>query len=310
MGRLDTETPRTWEQSPQENPPKNRLTLIFNNQQQESLSNAKGQNVDLNLAQKAVVPNASSFRSGSHSVCLEEKNWEYCYCFLRGSKNITFPKPAMTQSSILLLLVDEIAHQQNNDQLSYGFWFLTFYTLSILFSKSCSQAWPLPMVKDTVWKCQKQLCVIPVLKWCLCSTSTASATHAHWAAGMLGDAENLLLLLELSHRSSRTVTATLTGQCAVAQLLPVSWPAAHAALGRCSCGSKNLLSNPPFAIPQKEASLSCGCSILLKNKCTAGKVHTQTCTFFSQPGTMDNLFGFVWKELGDQNDEVQLACTY
>lgn len=40
--------------------------------------------------------------------------------------------------------------------------------------------------------------------------------------------------------------------------------------------------------------------------------------FFSQPGPVDvfksnrcdTLFGFVWKELEDQNHEVQLACTY
>ena len=63
---------------------------------------------------------------------------------------------------------------------------------------------------------------------------------------MPGGAENLLLLLELTRRSSGTVTVTLRGQRALAQLLAVSWPAARAALGWRSCGSKNLLSNPPL----------------------------------------------------------------
>lgn len=40
----------------------------------------------------------------------------------------------------------------------------------------------------------------------------------------------------------------------------------------------------PFAILRQEASLHCGCSAFLKNKCTSGKVHTQTRTFFLSQG--------------------------
>lgn len=86
----------------------------------------KRQNAVLNLTQKTVVPNASGFRSDSHSICSEEMDQEYYYCFLWCSMNITQSKPAVTQSSILLLLVDEIARQQNTNQLSYRFRFLAF----------------------------------------------------------------------------------------------------------------------------------------------------------------------------------------
>lgn len=148
--------------------------------------------------------------------------------------------------------------------------------------KSCSQAWPLPMVKATLWKCQKQLCESPVLKWCPCTTLTASATHAHRAARTLGDAENLLLLLELSHRSSGTATVMLTvcRGTAAPGLLACSTCCIWLVLMWKQKPSEQY----PFAILQQEASLHCGCSAFLKNKCTSGKVHTQTCTFFLSQG--------------------------
>lgn len=60
---------------------------------------------------------------------------------------------------------------------------------------------------------------------------------------------------------------------------------------------------PHFATPQREASLRCGCSALLKNKCTAEKGRRQTCTFFLSQGLwmfqVQSMwhFGFIWKSL-------------
>lgn len=130
----------------------------------------------------------------------------------------------------------------------------------------------LQVVKATLWKCQRWLCERPVLKWCPCTTLPTSAR-------VPGGAENLLLLLELIHRSSGMVTVTLIGQHIMVQLLPVSWPAAHAALGWSSCGSKSLLHNPALWYPEGKPPY-CGCTALPKNKHTAGKEHTQMCTFF------------------------------
>lgn len=160
----------------------------------------------------------------------------------------------------------------------------------------------LQVVKATLWKCQRWLCERPVLKWCRGTTLPTSAR-------LPGGAENLLLLLELIHRSSGVVTVTLIGQHTMVQLLPVSWPAAHAALGWCSCGSKSLLHNPPLWYPEGKPPY-CGCTALPKNKHTAGKEHTQMCTFFIstffhpsygcfRSARHDTSFGFVLKELED-----------
>lgn len=169
------------------------------------------------------------------------------------------------------------------------------------------------MVKAMLRMYQKQLRESSVLKWCLCTSLPASATHGHRGARMLEDAGNLLLLLKLSHRSSGTVTVSVTEQHAMEHLLTVSWPAAHAALGWCLWGSKNLLSNPHFAVPWREASLYYGCSALLKK---LGK-HIHRHTLFSsaraygcfKSNRCDALFSFAWKELQGQNWGVQLVFT-
>lgn len=197
-----------------------------------------------------------------------------------------------------------------------GFGFLPSGLYWSKIPKSCSQAWPLPMVKATLWKCQKQLCESPVLKWCPCTTLTASATHAHRAARTRGDAENLLLLLELSHRSSGTATSDVDS---------VPWHSCSRSpglqhvlhLAGAHVEAKTFWAMPLCYTPARSFPALWVLSISKKQMHIWESTHTDT-HFFSQPGPVDvfksnrcdTLFGFVWKELEDQNREVQLACTY
>lgn len=83
-------------------------------------------------------------------------------------------------------------------------------------------------------------------------------------------------------KGSGAVTVALTGQCAMAQLLPVPWPAAHSAFGCCLHGSKNLLSTLSLLYPEGKAP--CIVHFWKTNAQPGNYLHCFSCGFFPSDG--------------------------